>query len=79
MPDAGGAIQPFFVFPTGNAYHGVCCAAEVMELANLQQQSRIRNILTALSKASKSHSEPDMDLQVSAQQLAQSLRLNKLS
>ena len=25
----GGSIQPFFVFPTGSSYHGVCCAAEV--------------------------------------------------
>ncbi|GAX74136.1 hypothetical protein CEUSTIGMA_g1585.t1 [Chlamydomonas eustigma] len=66
---SGGAIQPFFVFPTGNAYHGVCCAAEVMELANVQQQSKIQSILVALSKAPKSHQELSSDFQSLKEQL----------
>lgn len=26
-------MPPLYVFPTGLAYHGACCAAEVLELA----------------------------------------------
>ena len=47
----GGSIQPFFVFPTGSAYHGVCCAAEVVDLASAQQQHRIKKLMADLSRA----------------------------
>ena len=56
---AGGSIQPFFVFPTGSAYHGVCCAAEVIELTNPQQQARIKSLLARLSKASRAQAAAD--------------------
>ena len=55
----GGSIQPFFVFPTGSAYHGVCCAAEVIELTNPQQQVRIKSLLARLSKASRAQAAAD--------------------
>lgn len=64
LDTAGGAIQPFFVFPTGLAYHGVCCAAEVMDLANnVQQQSRIRGIMSRLSKVPRGAAEGGRELQ----------------
>ncbi|PNG62045.1 Vacuolar protein sorting-associated protein 18, partial [Tetrabaena socialis] len=36
----GGALPPFYLFPTGSAYHVACCAAEVTELVAPQQRKR---------------------------------------
>ena len=46
----GGAIPRYFLFPTGNAFHGSCLAEEVMALAAPQQKARIMALLTALSQ-----------------------------
>jgi hypothetical protein len=46
-------MPPFLVFPTGLAYHGVCCAAEVCELAAPPIQQRVRNLVGQLSRRSK--------------------------
>ena len=49
---SGGAIQPFFVFPTGLVFHGVCLCAEVLGLVGQRQQARIRKLMNRLSKVS---------------------------
>lgn len=64
----GGSIQPFFAFPTGRAYHGVCCCAEVMELVAPQQQARIRSLMNKLSKRSRPY-QSEEQLQALQQQL----------
>lgn len=46
----GGAIPPFYLFPTGQAYHAVCCAAEVLELVGPQQAAKIRGLLAKLAR-----------------------------
>ncbi len=71
---AGGAIQPFFVFPTGSAYHGVCCAAEVIAVANAQQQNKIRGLMASLSRATRP-SAGDTELQVSSNSIYAQLEL----
>jgi hypothetical protein len=47
---AGGAVPPLYVFPSGLAFHGLCCAAEVVALVSPQQAGKIRGLLEALSK-----------------------------
>ena len=47
---SGGAVPPYFLFPSGNAFHGVCLAVEVMDLVAPQQRSRIKALLSRLSK-----------------------------
>ncbi|KAG2496729.1 hypothetical protein HYH03_005142 [Edaphochlamys debaryana] len=46
----GGALPPFYVFPTGCAYHLACCAAEVAECVAKPQRSRISMLMSRLSK-----------------------------
>ncbi len=46
----GGAVPQFYLFPTGNAFHGACLASEVMELALPQQASRIQSLILRLSQ-----------------------------
>lgn len=52
---SGGAVPKYFLFPTGNTFHGSCLAQEVIALAPPQQQARIKALLTALAKASQNH------------------------
>jgi len=47
---SGGAVPPFYLFPSGNAFHGTCLASEVMQLAPPPQQQRIHTLLTRLSQ-----------------------------
>ena len=47
---SGGAVPPFYLFPSGNAFHGTCLASEVMQLAPPRQQQRIHTLLTRLSQ-----------------------------
>ncbi|GLC42145.1 hypothetical protein PLESTB_000635800 [Pleodorina starrii] len=46
----GGALPPFYLFPTGCAYHVACCAAEVTELVAPQQRKRIHTLMARLSR-----------------------------
>lgn len=46
----GGAVPQFYLFPTGNAFHGACLASEVMDLASPQQASKIQSIILRLSQ-----------------------------
>lgn len=47
----GGALPPFYLFPSGQAYHALCCAAEVIDLVAPQQQVKIRSLVSQLVKA----------------------------
>ncbi|DBA75172.1 hypothetical protein WJX77_011350 [Trebouxia sp. C0004] len=47
---SGGAVPPFYLFPSGNAFHGTCLASEVMQVAPPPQQQRIHTLLTRLSQ-----------------------------
>lgn len=38
----GGALPPLYVFPSGLAYHGSCCAAEVQVRTQALQFARFR-------------------------------------
>ena len=48
----GGSVPGLYLFPTGNAFHGVCAAAEVMALAIPAQAAKIRDLLTQLAQVS---------------------------
>ncbi len=48
---AAGALPRFYLFPTGNAFHGVCLAAEVGDLAAPAQAARISSLTQRLAKA----------------------------
>eukprot|EP00210_Caulerpa_lentillifera_P005686 g5438.t1 len=45
----GGAIPPFYVFPTGLAYHGACLIAENLELSGQLKQTKIISLITRLA------------------------------
>jgi hypothetical protein len=47
---SGGALPPLYAFPSGLAFHAVCCAAEVLEVAPPAQAGRIRALLARLAK-----------------------------
>lgn len=47
---SGGAVPPFYLFPSGNAFHCTCLASEVMQLVPPAQQQRIHTLLTRLSQ-----------------------------
>ncbi|KAI8463559.1 MAG: hypothetical protein J3K34DRAFT_462375 [Monoraphidium minutum] len=55
---AGGAVPPFYVFPTGLAYHVLCAAEEVCAAAGPPRAKRVRHILTRLSKLDPSPPTP---------------------
>lgn len=46
---SGGAVPKLYLFPTGNAFHGACLAAEVSAVAPRIQRQRIATALTALA------------------------------
>jgi hypothetical protein len=47
---SGGMMPQYYLFPTGNAFHGSCLAAEVMDLAPAQQRASIHSLCTRLSQ-----------------------------
>ena len=47
---SGGSVPQFYLFPSGNAFHGVCLASEVMQLVPAAQQQRIHTLLIRLSQ-----------------------------
>ena len=52
VSSAPAALPLFYLFPTGNAFHGACLAKEVMAAAAPQQQKAISALIKQLSQAS---------------------------
>lgn len=48
---SGGAVPPFYLFPTGQAFHVLCAAAEVVQYGGEMRAGRVRKLLQRLSKA----------------------------
>lgn len=48
---SGGAIPPFYLFPTGQAFHVLCAATEVVQYAGELRAGRVRKLLQQLSRA----------------------------
>lgn len=48
---SGGAVPPFYLFPTGQAFHVLCAAAEVVQYGGELRAGRIKKLLQRLSKA----------------------------
>ena len=46
----GGALPQLYLFPTGNAFHGACAAAEVASLVIPAQAGRIRELVAQLAQ-----------------------------
>ena len=46
---SGGGLPPFYLFPTGNAFHGACLCAEAAALATSAQKGRIQYLQQALA------------------------------
>lgn len=46
---SGGAVPRLYLFPTGNAFHGACLAAEVAAVAPRLQRQRIAAALASLA------------------------------
>lgn len=47
----GGAVPPFYLFPTGQAFHVLCAAAEVVQYGGELRATRVRKLLQCLSRA----------------------------
>ena len=47
---SGGCVPPLYLFPTGNAFHGACVAAEVASLVAPAQAARIKSLMQRLAK-----------------------------
>jgi hypothetical protein len=48
---SGGAIPPFYLFPTGQAFHVLCAAAVVVQYGGEVRAGRVRKLLQRLAKA----------------------------
>jgi hypothetical protein len=48
---SGGAVPPFYLFPTGQAFHVLCAAAEVVQYGGEVRAGRVQKLLQRLSKA----------------------------
>jgi hypothetical protein len=46
----GGAIPPFYLFPTGQAFHVLCAAAEVVQYGGETRAARVKKLLQKLSR-----------------------------
>lgn len=46
----GGAIPPFYLFPTGQAFHVLCAAAEVVRYGGEVRADRVKKLLQKLSR-----------------------------
>ena len=51
---SGGALPPFYLFPTGNAFHGSCLAAEVATLSTPANKKRIQGLVQRLAQVRQS-------------------------
>ncbi len=51
---SGGAVPRYYLFPTGNAFHGACLAAEAMAAAAPQQRAKTQAILRRLAQVETS-------------------------
>ena len=51
---SGGALPPFYLFPTGNAFHGSCLAAEVAALSTPANMKRIQGLAQRLAQVGQS-------------------------
>ncbi|KAK9832068.1 hypothetical protein WJX81_003754 [Elliptochloris bilobata] len=47
---SGGAVPQLYLFPTGNAFHGACLAAEVIDMSPPDMSARIAGIMKRLSQ-----------------------------
>eukprot|EP00877_Chromochloris_zofingiensis_P007678 jgi/Chrzof1/3163/Cz12g14060.t1 len=47
----GGAIPPFYLFPTGLVFHVVCASEEVLHLGGPSRAQRVKTLLQRLSRA----------------------------
>ncbi|KAF8061305.1 VPS18 [Scenedesmus sp. PABB004] len=50
LPD-GGAVPPFYLFPTGQAFHILCAAGEVVAYGGEARAGRVRKLLGKLARA----------------------------
>ena len=50
-------LPPYFLFPTGNAFHGSCLAREVLELAPSSQRERLLDLMSQSKKVSNVYTE----------------------
>lgn len=48
---SGGALPPYYLFPSGNAFHGACLCQQGAALAVPQQRSRIEYLQQTLAAA----------------------------
>jgi hypothetical protein len=39
---SGGAVPPFYLFPTGQAFHVLCAAAEVVQYGGDKREKEVR-------------------------------------
>ncbi|GMH42479.1 hypothetical protein BSKO_10398 [Bryopsis sp. KO-2023] len=46
----GGCLQPFFVFPSGLVFHGVCLCKEVLDLVGERKKARILELMGQLAE-----------------------------
>jgi hypothetical protein len=51
---SGGAVPPFYLFPSAQAFHVLCAAAEVVAYGGDARAGRTRKLLQRLSKAEPS-------------------------
>ena len=49
MQGLGPGLPPFYLFPTGNCFHGACLAAEVISLVRGPKLEAIMQALQALA------------------------------
>lgn len=48
---SGGAVPPFYLFPTGQAFHVLCAASEVVQYGGEVRAGRVRKLLQRLAKS----------------------------
>lgn len=49
----GGSLPPYFVFPSGLVFHGVCLCKEVLELVGPRKKTKILQLMQELSEVCK--------------------------
>ncbi len=47
---SGGAVPPFYLYPTGQAFHVLCAAAEVERFGGDARSARARKLLSRLAR-----------------------------
>ena len=48
--EASSSLPPYFLFPSGNAFHGTCLAREVLHLAPHSQRQRLQKLIDTSQK-----------------------------